>query len=118
METQQIKFVAQGIRDVFRRFTPVIMSWGAIHFKETVYNNMPGLRFSVKGFLFQGTVVVVLNMGADLYEVYCLDAAENVVKSRDGVYCDELVDVIDELVEKDSTDQEYSDKVNEWLMTG
>ncbi len=88
---------------------------GVDNFQATVYKIMPALRFSVSGFVHKGDVAVALNRAADLYEVYCLDEADKVVSSQDGVYFDQLVAVIDRLVEKNVSDAEYEHKTRQWL---
>jgi len=115
MKIEQINLVAEEIWEVLRHSAYVVMSWGATDFKGMAYNHMPSLRFTVNGFLFKGTVIVTLNEGADLYEVYCLDAGGNVIKSCKEIYCDELVNKIDGLIEKNSSDGEYIKEVTEWL---
>ena len=114
-DNKKIESVAEGIKELLRDSAFVAMSWGATSFKSILYNSMPGLNFTVNGFLFKGDVTVALNEGADLYEVYCLDAGGNVVKFCNGVYYDELVDRIDGFVEKDASDEEYSRKCKGWL---
>lgn len=115
MEANHVNRVAQEIFKVLK-FTPtLLMSWGAIEFKAAVYNNMAALKFSVNGFLFVGTVVVALNQGDDLYEIYCVDEGGNVIKSRDGVYFDELASVIDTMVERNGSQEEYNSKIENWL---
>jgi hypothetical protein len=116
MNTEYLKSVAEGIWEILRCSAFVLMSWGVTDYKETTYKEMQGIRFKVNGFLFKGTVIVVLNEGADLYEIYCLNSDGKVVKSHDGIFCDELVDSIDKLIEKDSSDEDYTKNVNKWLV--
>lgn len=115
MEINHVNAVAREILNVLKFAPTLLMSWGAIEFKAAVYNNMAALKFSVNGFLFVGTVVVALNEGDDLYEIYCIDEQDNVAKSRDGVYFDELASVIDTMVERNGTQEEHNTQVENWL---
>jgi uncharacterized protein YqeY len=40
---------------------------------------------------------------------------DTVVSTQDDVYLDELVGVIDRMVEKNDSDEEYNEKRREWL---
>jgi hypothetical protein len=53
-----------------------------------------GLRFSCNGLVHKGYVEVLLKW-IDTYTVRFIDLQNNVVKSVNDVYCDELVPVID-----------------------
>lgn len=69
----------------------VILSWG-FNCPIAITN---GLRFKVQGFKFTGTVEVIYNEGADLFNVHLSNGT--VVAD---VYVDSLVGVIDGLVER------------------
>ena len=58
--------------------------------------------------------VVAYNGGADYFEVYCLDKSETEIKSKDDVYLDELIRVIDSMVEKDCSQAQYNVQITEW----
>lgn len=73
----------------------IVFSWGFN--TPTVIAN--GLRFKVEGFKFSGTVEVVYNEGADLFDVKLIKDGV-VIELIEGVYLDTLVDVIDCRVEK------------------
>mgnify|MGYP007112528335 CR=1 FL=1 len=82
----------------------VILSWG-FNSPIAITN---GLRFKVQGFKFTGTVEVIYNEGMDLFEVHLSDGTK-----VEDVYLDNLVEVIDNLVEKTSNyeqrvQQEYA----------
>lgn len=115
METNHVNEVAHGIFDVLKMSPALVMSWGAVKFQTDVYKNMPALKFPVRGFIFTGTVVVALNKGADLYEVYCIEDNGEIVNSREYVYFDELAEVIDKMVEKDCSQQEYKKNIADWF---
>jgi hypothetical protein len=115
MKRDNASGISKEIMEVLKFDYARVWSWGASDFCAVVYDNMPALRFTVQGFLFTGKVVVVLNEGADLYEIYCLDEAGNAVKSQTNVFIDELTEVIDRMVEKDSSQEEYVRRADGWL---
>lgn len=97
--------MAEYILSIFKHYTTIIWSWG-FH-RATAIDN--GLSFAVNGFKFKGIVRVVYNEGTDLFDLeFC--HREKVVKSMNGIYLDNLVDVIDNEVEKV---ENYKQKVNE-----
>ena len=73
----------------------IVFSWGF----NTPIAIANGLRFKVQGFKFSGTVEVVYNEGADLFDVKLIKDGV-VIELIEGVYLDTLVDVIDSRVEK------------------
>ena len=77
----------------------VILSWG-FNSPIAITN---GLRFKVQGFKFTGTVEVIYNEGADLFNVHLSNGT--VVAD---VYVDSLVGVIDGLVERTN---DYEERV-------
>jgi hypothetical protein len=80
---------------ILRSQLMVVFSWG-FNTPTAIAN---GLRFKVEGFKFSGTVEVVYNEGADLFDVK-LKKDGVVIELIEGVYLDTLVDVIDCRVEK------------------
>ena len=80
----------------------VVLSWGFHHPIALTGNR--GLKFDVNGYKYKGTVEVVYNEDADLFDVYVRS------KCIEGVYVDELVSVIDGEVERVDN---YKDKVKE-----
>lgn len=87
--------IATYIMDCLKSQKMIVFSWG---FNSPVALKN-GLQFSVNGFIHKGIVQVIYNEGLDLFEVNTVKNG-NVIKSKAGVYIDELVDVIDLLVEK------------------
>jgi hypothetical protein len=75
---------------------PKVWSWGANNF--TSDRNI-FLKFDVNGHLFKGQVVISVN-GLDLFEVFLVGPAGEISDEILNVYIDELIDVIDEKVEK------------------
>ena len=81
----------------------VVFSW-SFH-RPTALPDNRGLAFQVEGFKYTGTVKVIYNEGADLFEVHLEDG-----RIEEGVYLDQLVNVIDGMVERcDNYDKRISD---------
>lgn len=74
----------------------VMFSWGFN--SPSVIEN--GLMFKVEGFLHQGTVRVVLDEGKDLFEIQLISNKNELIKTIEDVYFDQLVGVIDSNVER------------------
>ena len=85
------------------------MSWGSHAFKN--YFNK-ALVWKVQGFLHKGFVSVTYNAGADLFVVEILNTKYKVLNRFEDIYVDELIQVIDRAVEKNGSDEEYTQKVN------
>lgn len=86
--------------------TTVLMSWG---FESPVVIKM-GLRFKVNGFKHRGRVEIRYNEGADLFDIYLIENDNLIKKSIAGIYFDQLVEVIDEHVERV---ENYNERVNQ-----
>lgn len=114
MDPKFIDDTAQVILAIIRSGGPITWSWGTRAFNAMVYRDMAALQFVVSGFIHSGKVIVAYNGGTDTFEVYCL-VNDVVVKSRNDIYFDQLVDVIDGMVEKNCSESDYHDKVNKWL---
>ena len=76
----------------------ILMSWGVD--PKTVRTIELGLEFHVQGFKHTGLVRVTLNEGLDLFEVSLIDENDKIVNTIESVFCDNLVAVIDDAVEK------------------
>ncbi len=100
MEESYLAEKANDIKSIIDSGFPISWSWGPDDFRAVIYKDMAALRFSVIGKHHQGDVIVAYNGGADLFDVYCLNDNEEVICSRERVYFNELVDVIDAMVEK------------------
>ena len=99
--------MAEYILQIFKSQLMVLFSWGPHNFKRLPEDK--GLSFQVEGFKYQGKVIVMYNAGTDLFEVILAKTGEKV----EDVYLDNLIDVIDNLVEKTSNyeqrvQQEYA----------
>ena len=91
-----------------------VMSWGARGWAcgETEKGNS-FLAFRVSGFIFKGIVKVIL-WGNDTYTIQLVkrEKGVDVVKKEiAGIYNDDLTDVIDGMVEKAGSQEEYEKKV-------
>ena len=76
----------------------IIWSWGID--PKTVKTIELGLEFHVQGFKHTGLVRVILNEGLDLFEVSLISEDVKIVNTIESVFCDNLVAVIDDAVEK------------------
>ena len=83
----------------------ILMSWGFQ--RPRVIDN--GLSFMVQGFKHRGQVFIRYNEGQDLFEINLLDENEKVVETINMVYFDELIETIDNRVEKTN---DYNDRVD------
>ena len=73
----------------------IVFSWG-FH-KAIALKN--GLRFSVNGFIHKGIVEVLYNEGEDLFEINLIKNGE-IIKHIASVSIDELIETLDENIEK------------------
>ena len=100
--------MAEYILQVLKSQIILMWSWG---FNSAVAIE-DGLQFKVQGFKFKGIVKVIYDHGMDLFDVQFVKDGE-VEKTIEGVYVDELVETIDNYVEKTETyfediEKEYS----------
>ena len=98
--------MAEYILTILRSQLMVVFSWGFNSPKRLPDDK--GLRFNVEGFKYRGVVEVIYNIGSELFEVHLSDGTK-----VEDVYLDNLVEVIDNLVEKTSNyeqrvQQEYA----------
>lgn len=84
----------------------ILMSWG---FESPVVIRL-GLRFKVNGFLHSGVVEVRYDEGADLFDIYLIDKDCVNKETLEGIYFDQLVEVIDDHVERVDN---YNERVNQ-----
>lgn len=87
--------MANYILSIFKTNLSIVWSWG-FHNPKAIQN---GLAFKVQGFLHRGWVLVEYNGGSDLFDIKLLSNRLKEVKFIQGIYVDELVDVIDDMVE-------------------
>lgn len=73
-----------------------LMSWG---FHKAINLANRGLKFTVNGHHHKGDVLIVLD-ASDTYTVFILNNRARVLDKYEGVYFDQLFEVIDERIEK------------------
>lgn len=89
----------------------VIWSWGMEKIQALTYREMPSLTFKVNGFNHKGWVVISLNGGKDLYNIYLLDHLQNLKQIILDLFCEDLK-ILDTLIETgDMSEREYKEKV-------
>lgn len=90
--------------------TAQVLSWGIRKRTATYYRDMPALELQVNGMVHKGIVVIAYNEGNDLFEVYLLDKNRNCTQSMEGIYAEDLGNLIDETIErpKNVTDVDVS----------
>ncbi len=98
------------IMSILQSQPAIVWSWGAHGWARCRMQEKEGLRFSVQGFKYKGDVAVLYDEGADVFDVVLLDRQP--LRTVSPVYFDELVDRIDELVERVA---DYAARVDAWL---
>jgi hypothetical protein len=87
--------MANYILSILKTNLNVVWSWG-FHNPKPLEN---GLSFKVQGFLHTGWVLVEYNESTDLFDIKLLSNRLKEVKFIEGIYIDQLIDVIDDNVE-------------------
>jgi hypothetical protein len=87
--------MAQYIYSILSTQIFVVMSWGFEN-PVTIRN---GMKFKVSGFKFQGDVKIVYNKGQDLFDIAFINS-KNERHTLLGIYFDQLLEVVDDFVEK------------------
>ena len=84
-----------------------VWSWGANKWKAIKdEEGRSGLEFKVSGFQFKGYVRIILDW-SDTYTISFINIRKSLKGKVDGVFFDEMVDLIDSFVEYPGTDEEY-----------
>ena len=96
--------IAKNIYSILLLKPTILMSWG-FQSPRIIHN---GLCFLVNGFKHKGKVSIQYNEGQDLFDI-TLDDNNKIVDTINMVYFDQLVEIIDERVEKT---EDYKDRVN------
>ena len=87
------------------------MSWG---FESPIVIKQ-GLRFKVNGFKHKGWIEIRYNDGSDLFDLTFFNEDNSVRNTLEGIYFDQLVEVID--MEVEYVDN-YNERVNqEYIIT-
>jgi hypothetical protein len=114
---QQAIRVNEIAREIYRQIKAtfnmnVLWSWGISEQRAMNYRNMPSLGIRVNGYQHKGWVIISLNEGKDLYNIYLLDKFQAVKQTIEDVYVEDL-EILDTSIETgEMNEQEYSDKVN------
>ncbi|MCL2289582.1 MAG: hypothetical protein FWC34_02595 [Bacteroidetes bacterium] len=121
-QSQQAIRVNEIANEIYRQIKAtfninVLWSWGISMQKAMIYRNMPSLGLGVNGYKHKGWVIISLNEGADLYNIYLLNESQMVTQVIEDVFCEDL-EILDSLIETgDMSEQEYKDKVNATYQT-
>lgn len=107
MENNNLE-LAKYIWSILKTQIVLFMSWGAD--PKSMREIEGGLEFHCQGFKHTGKVQIVLDEGADLFEVHLISESGEKVKTIEDVYVDMLVSVIDENVEKT---KDYEKRISE-----
>lgn len=81
---------------VLTRNQPIFWSWGVS--KKVNLNNL-GLILKVSGHHHKGWVLITLGW-EDLYRVHIIANSGEIVNEYEGIYFDDLVEIIDNRIEK------------------
>ena len=101
--------MANYILSILKTNLSIVFSWG---FNNPVALDN-GLRFIVNGFKHKGKVAVKYNEGLDLFYVEILTFQNEVIETIEGVYFDQLIEVIDNRVELvENYEQAVSEEYN------
>ena len=104
--TQEDFEMAKYILTILLSNRMVVMSLGT-HNAKTIKN---GIRFQVNGFKHVGFVEIVYNHGKDLFDVKLISLENEMVKEIPSIYFDELINTVDDAVERvDNYDQAVSE---------
>lgn len=87
--------MAMYIMRILKSQLMIVWSWG-FNSPKAIAN---GLSFKVQGFKFKGSVEVIYNEGTDLFDISFVKRGK-IVEVVEGIYIDQLVNVIDSQVEK------------------
>lgn len=89
----------------------VVMSWGIS--KLRALQGDEGIIFHVQGLKFNGWVKVVYDLGEDLFNIFYIEDNDQTQKVQKSISVDQLVDTIDEAVEKT---KDYESDVMRWIV--
>ena len=98
-------YFAKYIIAILRTQPMVVFSWGFN--SPTAIEN--GLAFQVQGYKHNGRVEVVYDEGLDLFVAKTINQDGTIRDEVEGIYIDQLVSVIDNLVEKT---EDYKERVH------
>jgi len=117
LQTEQAIRVNRIAKEIYRQIKAtfnvnVLWSWGISIQKAMIYRNMPSLGLKVNGYKHKGWVIISLNEGKDLYNIYLLDNLQNVTDFIEDIYAEDLT-MLDTLIETGKMNkQAYKNRVN------
>ena len=88
--------IANYIYSIISNRKMVMWSWG-FHKPRAIKD---GLTFHVNGFIHVGNVTVLYNEAKDLFQIILTDIDNVETKRYEDIYVDQLINVIDEAVER------------------
>ena len=116
-QTQQAIRVNEIAKEIYRQLKAtfnisVLWSWGIEEQRAMTYKKMPSLALKVNGFQHKGWVIISLNEGKDLYNIYLLDKSQKEIRVIEDVFCENL-EILDTLIETgEMNEQEYAETVD------
>ena len=101
--TDEFRMIVNTINEQLNAVTPlrVLLSWGISKRSAITYNGMPTLALEVDGLLHKGWVYIAYDRGPDLYSIYALNAKGEPKRTIEGVYFEDLGNVLDGIIERD-----------------
>lgn len=99
--------ITNRIIGIFNSNLPVIGSWGTKNYEPID----GGIEFHVNGFLFSGTIQIIESSNPECYVVRQVMESSANVKEHIDIPQDKLIQTIDEIVEKDCSEDEYSSRI-------
>ena len=91
----------------------VVMSWGVTKFRALQGDE--GAIFHTQGFKWNGWVKIVYDLGEDLFNLFYIDNKGVTKKIQKGIYFDEMVDTIDNEVEKTADYEQRVKELYSWM---
>lgn len=111
VQNEKDEFDVFQLSQLLRQSGPTVWSWGATNWTN-FFNK--GLTFSVNGFKHKGIVAITYNRVPDLFNVEIRNSHYNLIEEVEGVYIDQLIDVIGGLIETDNgKSNKYANQVKE-----
>jgi hypothetical protein len=92
----KMEFNVRETLSVLSHNKPIFFSWGVSRLTNVMDK---GLMFKVNGHHHKGYVLITLDW-TDTYDVHLISTHGNIVKSFDMVYFDDLVEIIDNNIER------------------
>ena len=111
---EELNEMAMYILEILQVNKMVFFSWGVSSAHPCTFQKMKALCIKVNGFLHKGLVYIAYNEGADTFEIFCTSSNGLILKEAKDVFFDELLNTVDLLVEKNTSDEDYAEKINQY----